>query len=189
MEIETLEGSGQTFRSQLNIFALPPSDVSITQSMYYTFTPIGSIKEFYTPILFYIPPTGSQYIDPHTSFLYLKVKLLVQDDRKLEDGDSVCPSNLFFYTIFKSFMLTINGTVVDDSHFYGYKSVIEKTLLNGPGEKQTRLTNVLYFKNTGINEWDPAKNPGFKSRVEIAKGSKVFELLGPINSALCNQSK
>lgn len=190
MDFETIKGSELLSRQELDIFNLPPTDASIVQSSYYVFTPQSSVKDEYSPIVITVPPCGNKYIDMRNSFLYVKCRLLESNDKKLIDADLVSPSNLFLYSMFKTFILSANGTVIDDSHFYGYKSVIEQTLLYSEEEKKTRMNNSLFFKNTGgVNNWDLNKNSGFKKRYEIAKASKIFEMLGPISTGLAQQTR
>jgi hypothetical protein len=73
------EGSKPGFRSTLDIFELPPTDVSVEATSWLTVTPSTSIRESYNPIIFNIQATQTQYYDLANSYLYVKVILGRQD--------------------------------------------------------------------------------------------------------------
>ena len=73
METLTYEGSKQEFRSQLNIFELPPSDVSVASTTWLNITPSSSISDSFSPIIFNVPASHTQYYDLANSYMLVKV--------------------------------------------------------------------------------------------------------------------
>jgi hypothetical protein len=186
-ELSTYQGSAPGMRSNLDIFSLPPTDTSVVASNYISFTPTSDIKQELGSVQFIVPPTATQYIDLNTTLLYIQAKIVQSDGTDLADTDLVCPTNLFFYSMWKNCTVSINGTIVNDVQSYPYAAALPALLTNGQGQKETELTSMLFYKDTLPDTFDIATNVGFKKRIELSKNSKVFDMVGPISTGICQQ--
>jgi hypothetical protein len=184
-----LEKSQRVMRSNASIFDVPATDVSVLSSNYIQISPTYDLNHSFS-IHFSIPPSGLQYMDLASSFLYLKLKLLNKDGSSLISSDIVAPTTMFFHSVFKNCIVQVNGSTVSDSNnMHSYIGGIPTLLMNGKGEKASELTSMLFYKDTVPDLFDPIKNEGFKVRQELASASKTFDMLGPIPVPLCQQSR
>ena len=69
----TFQGSKSGYRTQLNIFELPISDVSCPNSNYLSFTSSVTLKDSYNPVVFNIPASSNSYYDLFNSYIYIRV--------------------------------------------------------------------------------------------------------------------
>lgn len=185
----TYQGSVPGMRTNLDIFSLPPTDTSVVASNYISFNPTSDIKQEFGSVQFIIPPTSTQYIDLDTTMLYIQAKIVQTDGSALADSDIVCPTNMFFYSMWKYCTVSVNGTVVNDVQCYPYSAAIPTLLVNGQGQKESKLTSIFFYKDTMPDTFDVATNTGFKKRVELSKNSKVFDMVGPISTGICQQKR
>ena len=87
-------------------------------------------------------------------------------------------------------VITLNGTAVEnDMGMFPYKSIIPLLLTTGTDEETSLLTAALAYRDTEYDVNDPATNLGFKKRLELSKESKIFDMVGPIASALFQQTR
>jgi len=92
--------------------------------------------------------------------------------------------------MFQNCYVALNGTQISDSaNFYPYYAWIQNHLALSEGLKTTELTNELYYKDTKADDLTTSTNSGFKSRYEISKSSKSFEMLGRICASIFLQKR
>ena len=180
------EGSKLAMRSNLKVFSLPPTDVSVNSTFYGTYTTTTSLKDTFSPITFQIP-ASVDYTDLQSSFLYIRARVTQKDGSILASDDKVAISSQFFYTMFSNVKVKMNGTPVSDSgSLYPYRACIPELLCRGVGEKQSTMTTTMFYPDT-ITDNFSASNLGFAKRSEFCKSSKMFDLTGRI-SAPCFES-
>src|SRR5678816_4881394 len=87
-------------KSELNLFNVPPTQVSLLNSNYVSINPTHSITNSDAPLEFIVTGSGDFYIDPCDIHLYLKVKLLSEDGSELPASDDhvVYTESNFLYT-------------------------------------------------------------------------------------------
>lgn len=176
-------------RSEVDLFSIPAKDGSVISSEYQPFYPISDVKNGSYPLEFTISGNGVRYIDPFESFLYLKVHITKEDGTKLDATDVVAPGNLFLHTLFSDCSVEINGIKVSQSKMHPYQSWMRTQLSYGSELKDSELTSLLYYKDTAPDEYDPAKNSSFKTRLEFAQESKPFELIGRLCDGIFTQKR
>jgi len=191
MDTQTVyPGSRLTMTSAADLFALPPTDVSILASNYIVLASSFDVKSENNTLMFRVPASSSQYMDLNSSFLYIKVRLVKKDGTKLDSSDIVAPSNLFFYNMFQNCTASINGvSVATTDNRYSYQAGLPVLLQNGKGEKDSELSSILYYPDSTPDEFDVTKNSGFKTRMDLASESKTFDMAGPIPINICQQGK
>lgn len=189
MDPVILEGSAPSFRSELDFFRLSPSDISILSSIYEPCFPTFSVQEITNPVEFHVKSNATHYLDCFNTYLYLRVHLTQHDGGTIPQADEVAPGNNFICTIFENLQISVNNqTIFDSSGFYPYHGYIKTQLGIGEALKTTQLTNQLYFDNKAPSTF-ASTNTSFKSRKEIAKDSKPFELIGRLNAGLFEQKR
>ena len=184
-------------KSEMELFSVPPTQMVIEDSEYVEYRPFGGLNAT-GPIEFVIPGTGTKYIDINNTQLYLKVKITKADGLNCdanENDEKVATVNLLLHSMFSQVDVALNGKLISDSTAtYPYRAMIE-TLLNYNKEaKDTHLQSQMYFKDT-VSHMDfhdlkavQIPNTGLKARFDKTKGSKVFEMMGPIHADIFAQN-
>ena len=137
MDIVPLPGSAWVKNPMLNLFRVPPTDLSI---MSYRMVPINPFTTGITPIDFQIDPQ-EDFIDLSRSYFEIEWKL-----QKGAGGDAVGTDKSFLvnniaHSIFKQISVRLNGTLISpQTDTYHYKAYIE-TLLNYNRDDGTRFSN------------------------------------------------
>jgi hypothetical protein len=170
---------------QLDLFTCPPTQVACLKQYYEVIRPISQFQG-YGPIQFQTSLQGDFYTDLSKSKLFLKCRLLKPDGSSFSNEDSVTPVNLFLHALFSEVDVRMNDTLVASSgNMYAYTSYFQTLLRSSAEEKKNVLTEQLYMADTpGWMDSTDYKggNFGLFQRHTIAKGSKLFEIAGPILS-------
>jgi len=187
--LTTIPGSTPLMNSQLDLFTLPATDVSVVSTSFNCIYPTYSIKQASAPIEFNLVGDNLHYIDLSKSFVYLRAKITLTDGEAVPAAKTVAPVNLFLHSLWDSCELLINGTLVSRSNsLYAYKAFIQKQLSNGDSAKKGLMTQEMYYKETKIGTWD-ATNLGFGDLCDLSRASKSFEVLGKPVESLFQQSR
>ena len=176
-------------KSELDIFAVPPTQTSIEHGTFVEYHPISSISQG-APIEFDISSTGEEYLDLNDSYLYVKAKIQRANGANLDDGDQVGPVNNFIHSLFSEVEVSLNGTMISTATgTYPYRAYIENLLNYGTEAKQSQLTSELFYKDTAgkMDVANPAAaavdaNLGLKKRAEFTNGNGVVDMIGKIHS-------
>ena len=192
MDLQTEKGSVYTdsakaIRSELNLFQLPPTDVSTQSSTEYVQCfPLTSLKEDYNPLEFsWILDT---YGSLNESLLNLGVKIVKKEGTACEAADLACLSNLFFHALFSNVQLYLNSELVfDTSGTYAYGAYLQRLLGSSSLEKQGVLQNEFWFPNVEPNQF--TTDDGYKIRYDKTKLSTQFYMLGHILTNFSNQTR
>ncbi|KAJ8300501.1 hypothetical protein KUTeg_001435 [Tegillarca granosa] len=167
---------------QLNLFTLPPVQSAVEKSYFVDCRPVSQISDG-SPIEFNIANQGSDYIDLQRSRLYIKGKIVAGDGTTIDAAKEVGPINFLHQTLFDQIDVRYNGKLITSSDGnFGYKAYLQ-TLLNSSTEKIKSFQQMgLFYEETNVFDTDPVggSNPGMSARFAVTKGSKVFEMTGPI---------
>lgn len=87
-------------KSELYLFALPPTQTSVEKGQWVEFYPLASIRDGTSPLEFRISGNSEEYIDLSMTQLYVKVKIVMSYGSPLPDKEPVCPINLFLHSLF-----------------------------------------------------------------------------------------
>lgn len=184
-------------KSEMELFNVPPTQMVIEDSEYVEYRPFGGLNAS-GPIEFVIPGTGTKYLDINNTQLYIKAKITKADGSdcdEAEDAEKVAPVNLLLHSMFSQVDVALNGKLISDSTpTYPYRAMLE-TLLNYDKEaKDTHLQSQLYFKDSASHmdfhdlTASSVSNHGLKMRFDKTKGSRVFEMMGPIHADVFAQN-
>jgi hypothetical protein len=175
--------------SRLNLFEVPETDFSYMLGDYQKIDPEPISFGGDSALSFAFGRPGSSFYDLSDSFVRILASIEKVDATELTDTDKIAPENLFFHTLWSSIDVTVNGSPLPLSSDYPYTAWINTQLQNGLGEKSSMLSREVYFPGGKFDEFDVAKNPSFKKRLELAKGGKSFEIIGQPMHGIFHTSK
>ena len=138
------EFSENCYKSELDLFSLPPTQVVVESGMWDTIQPVSGYEK--NPVVeFRITGDSVHYIDLSQTELYVRAKItsIAKDESKL-----CFPVNNFLHSMFQDVTVRFNSTIVEQSQFmYPYRAYLED-LLNYDGEsKNTFLQRQCFFKD------------------------------------------
>ena len=183
-------------KSELDLFAMPPTMMTMQESQWVEFHPISSLTDS-APIEFEIKGQPEDYIDLNSSYLYLKVKVLDKDGNAI-DTEAVAPVNNFMHSLFSGVDLYLNNKSVSSSmDTYPYRAYLENLLTYGIDAKNTHLNAcVLWepdeageFENTETDTKKEPNNDGFIERREKIKEGQSLELMDRLHLDMWLQEK
>jgi len=184
------EGSQISLRSELNLFELPPSDIStLFTSDYVQYFPLVSVKDQYSCVEFLITTETSGYVDPSDSFVAVSCRILQQDGEKISSTETikVAPSNLFFHAMWSNLEVYINGQLISDSsNMYPYVAYLQRLLTKTESEKKNEHTTEFCYPN---NTPDSTDDDGFKKRQKLSEHSMQFNMLGKLVANIFTQPR
>jgi hypothetical protein len=105
--------SENTVTSALDLFSTPPTDVSISNSMYREYLTLNPINS--TPFHFKIHPV-TNFIDLSKCYIFTEFKIVRVNDNgtreNIDDTDVVAPIQMPGATFVKNLVITVNGREV-----------------------------------------------------------------------------
>lgn len=182
--------SCESFKSELDLFTLPPTQNSIESGHWVQFKPVSSLSEG-APIEFVIANNNNDYIDLVNTFLHVNVSVTRADGTKLKTTDGTSTVNNLLYSMFSQVDVSLNGHSMSHSnHLYPYRAYLENLLNFNQTAKESRLTSALWYKdgNKSFAEEVADSNSGYSKRKKFAQMSN-FDLMNKLNSDLFNVEK
>src|SRR5207253_8005421 len=132
--------------SPLELFSVPPTQISIDQTRYVEFRPVATLSANQV-IDFVVPASVDEYVNLANTLLYLKLKVKKNATTDLTAAESahVIPTRLFLQSLFGEVTVTMNGKLTSPGNDqYNYKSFIQTLLNYGTDAKKTQLTASLW---------------------------------------------
>lgn len=177
-------------KSELDLFQLPVTQLSVEDGASIRVKPIAAISQD-APIEFHVPAQSEEYIDPSQTMILIKCKIVKADGSALADTDKVAPCHNFLHSLISDCSVQLSQKLItSSSQLYPYRSYIESLYGFNSEAKNTRMQMQLWFPD------DPAKldtctndNSGWKIRNLLAEKSKVFVMLGRLNSDIFQQGR
>jgi hypothetical protein len=105
------EGSCECAKSELDLFSVPPTQVSVDSGMFVEYHPISSLTDG-APIEFEVSSSRDDCIDFANSYLYVRAKITRANGNNLENYDTVGPVNNFLHSLFSQVDISLNGTLI-----------------------------------------------------------------------------
>ena len=173
-------------KSELDLFAVPPTQTSILKGQWVQFNPLTNVVDS-DLIEFNVTGSTEHYLDLAHTIFNVRAKIVKENGTDLEDDDVVAPTNLLLHSMFSEVDITLNDKLISaSSNTYPYRAILETLLTYGPAAKSSQLTSALFYKDEAgkMNSVDPKAadaNSGLKRRHDMTKGSRVVDLLGPIH--------
>ena len=184
-------------KSELDLFSIPPTQVSIENGYWYAARLMNTCTSA-GPWQFHVQ-ADPHYVQLNKNYLYMRMKIINADGTNLAvaqpaHGDvpavaaahPVGPINLIGKTLFKQVKVHLNGKLAFDSgDNYAYRSYLETELNYGQEAKKTQLMAGLYSKDRPYNHLQHENNNiGFQWRQAWFRGSNVVEVMAPIHCDL-----
>ena len=169
-------------KSELDLFAVPPTQASIEQGLWVEHRPLSTITDA-GPLEFNISGTGDDYLDLGNTFLYLQVQITADNDANLANDADVGPVNNWMHSLFSQVNISLNEKLISmPSNTYAYRAYIENLISYGKSAKQSQLTTELWYKDTAEHmEARTDDNTGFAKRQTFTERSKIVDLTGKLH--------
>ncbi|XP_071481139.1 uncharacterized protein F54H12.2-like [Diadema antillarum] len=134
-------------KSELDLFTVPHTQMSIVKGPWVEYHPVSSITDE-GPIEFNVFGTSEEYLDLSQTMLQVTVKVTNNDNTALPADAPVGPVNLFLPSLFAQVDIMLNEKLVSQpSNTYPYRAYIESLLHYGGETKESQLTQQLYYKD------------------------------------------
>lgn len=183
-------GSELTYSSALDLSSLPPTEAGFVSSELYSFFPETSVKDQHSDITFNYNASSQHYIQPDSSYIYLKCRILKYNGDNLSTSDMVAPCHNIGAAVFNSCDFYMNDTLISRSNnLYSYKVHLQDLLNTTTTYKgQVLSATQMYIEDNSILT-NSAQNTGFAARFILANKSKHFELCLKPNEPIfqCNR--
>lgn len=182
-------------KSELDIFAVPPTQTSIESGVWVEYNPISSITDG-IPIEFAVTGSGQDYVDLANTQIFVRAQILRANNAVIDNTDHVAPINLLMHSLFSEVDIKLNDTLVSSTNnTYAYRAYLETLLSYGPAAKQSQLTSSMYYKDVAghMEELNPhnvhAANTGLVKRHSFFEDGQMVDMIGCLHSDLFFQDK
>ena len=186
-------------KSELDLFAMPPTMMTMQESQWVEFHPVSSLTDS-APIEFEIKGQPEDYIDLNSSYLYLKLKVIKTDNTNPGADARVAPVNNFMHSLFSEVDLYLNNKLVSSSmDTYPYRAYLENLLTYGKETKNTHLDACVVWKpdtagenkfnDTAVTADDDPHNVGFNDRRKKILQGRSLELMDRLHLDMWLQDK
>ena len=179
-------------KSELDLFAVPPTQTSIEHGGWIEHQPITSLDSG-GPIEFVVPGAGDAYIDLANTYLLVRAKVVRGVGADIADDTPVAPVNNWLHSLFSQVDVHLNDTLVTpSSNTYPFRAYVETLLSYGAEAKKTQLTSQLWYKDTAGHMEATQENGGNAGLVERRRhiaGSRVVEMMGRLHVDLFMQDR
>ena len=174
-------------KSELDLFAVPPTQTSIEHGGWIEHQPITSLDSG-GPIEFVVPGAGDAYIDLANTYLLVRAKVVRGVGTDIADDTPVAPVNNWLNSLFSQVDVHLNDTLVTpSSNTYPFRAYVETLLSYGAEAKKTQLTSQLWYNDTAGNM--EAGNAGLVERRRHIAGIRVVEMMGRLHVDLFMQDR
>ena len=180
---------GVTTKSELDIFATPPTQTSIESGSTLCFRPISTLADT-APIEFLVTGSGDEYIDLAHTTLHIIAKVV--PDTAVAAGATppdIAPVNNWIHSLFSQVDVSLNQKCISPpSNNYAYRAYIENLLNYGDLAKSSHLTAGLWIGDEA-GKFDDRINKGHIKRKELAAGQAEIELYSNLHCDIFNINK
>ena len=184
------EHSCLSAKSELDLFSTPPTMAALDESYSTEYLPTTSLEDN-SPIKFTISGDSNNYIDLHSSYLFLTAKITKADGTALDADANVGPVNLLAHSLFQQVDVWLNDTLVtSSSNLYHYRAMFETLLSYTDEAKKSQLSMSLYSKDTaGSMDSITDQNAGLVARRHFTQESKEVQLICKLHSDIFFQKR
>lgn len=134
-------------KSELDLFALPPTQTSIESGQWVHYKTVSSISEN-SPLEFVIS-ASDDYIDLSQTLLSLTIKVCKDDGSNCAAADNSAPVNNILHSMFSQVDVYLNQKLISPpNNTHAYKCYLETLLNYDSGAKRSHLTCGLWYADT-----------------------------------------
>ena len=140
--------SDECSTSPLEWFTIMPTQTAIEKSADIEFQSLVPVSGR-NALEFVVPASTEWYLDPKNSKLYVRYKILKDDDSKLGNDDVVAPVNDLLNSSFKNVELYMNDRLMSHSNnTHGYTSIIAHLIHDSEESMKSERAMRLIYKDT-----------------------------------------
>ena len=178
--------SGECVKTELDLFSVPPTQVSLEKGLWVDHQPVYSVSDG-GPITFLSPGT-EDYVVLSKTILVVRAKVTKANGNDLNTDEHVGIVNNFLHSLFKQVDVFLKGKqVTQATGTYAYLAYMETLFNYGPAAKESQLTAAMFYKDTAgkMDVADPTlaaanANMGLKKRYAFNQESGVIKMAGPL---------
>ena len=179
-------------KSELDIYTVPVTQVSVDRTSYQEIPPISAITDT-APLEFYVTGSSEDYIDLNNTYILIRAKITNADGGIIGNDAEVGFVNYPGCSLFSQVDIMLGDTLIThSSSTYPYRGVIECLLNYGHDTLTSQFGCGLFAKDTAgaMDVTNPAgNNLGLRARAEYTARSRVVELIAPIHADMFFQEK
>lgn len=179
---------GITTKSELDIFATPPTQTSIEGGSTFCYRPISTLSNT-APIEFLATASGDEYIDLAHTTLHLVAKVKIDETLTAGTAAEIGPVNNWLHSLFSQVDVHLNQKCISPpSNSYGYRAYIENLLNYGSAAKNSHLTTCMWYKDQS-GKFNDLANTGYIKRKALVADEKAVELYSNLHCDIFNINK
>jgi len=158
------------------------------------YLPVSALSHL-LPIEFNVLGAGQDYVDLANTMLYVKAKIIRENNAYIDDTDEVAPVNLTLHSLFNEVEFKLSDTLISSTNnTYAYRALFETLLSYGKDAKESQLTAALYYKDRAGYMEDSAldaaaMNTGMITHRRLFVDSREVDMMGKIHADLFFQDK
>lgn len=177
-----------TTKTELDIFATPPTQNSVEGGSTSCYRPISSLAGS-APVEFVVSSSGDEYIDLAHTALHIIAKVVIDEKLAENAQPEVAPVNNWLHSMFSQVDVYLNQKCISPpSNNYNYRAYIENLLNYTDNAKQSHLTAGMWYKDIG-GKMDGIDNSGHLKRKLLTSNECQVELYGNLHCDIFNQDK
>jgi hypothetical protein len=175
-------------KSELDLFSMPPTLTSMEAGKYIQYSPVSMITES-GPLEFLIE-SNDQFIDINDTALHIQAKIVKKDGTAIDDGtdDVGAPVNLWLHSLFSQVDIMLgNERITSSTDMYPYRAKIETLLNFDQNAKDNKLTNEMYYDETGGGE--TITETWAEDKLARVQESQTVDMIGRLHTNLFHQER
>ena len=173
---------------QLDLFTPPVLQSAVERSVIVEYRPTSQIGSESAPVHFSLGGDSRHYLDLQRTRLNVKLKLVREDGKPMEDDEKTAPVNLTLHSMWSQVDIQVSGKPVSSTNGYPYVAMIQTLLRNSAESKRSFLPAQMYFQDTGNIEEVMLNTGGVQRQIFFEKNSSV-EMEGPLASDICSTNR
>ena len=182
------EESTECTKSELDLFAIHPTQTAIESSFLQELKPVSAIQNG-GPFEFVIESSSEDFIDPTSLLVYAKIKVTRENGAPTQGGDVIALENNALHTLFSQVDVTLGGTVVSSSdQLYHHRAYMESVLSYGKDARDSFLRGEgLTFPNNFVGVDAVAER--VTARASVVNPSPFVEYFGRLRIDIAAQDR
>ena len=130
--------------SELSVFDLPSTQISVTDGYYNEIRPLSQVSDV-SPVEFKISGQNSMdYVDLKNSQIYVRLKVEKTDGTAIMKREKVGLANLFLQALFSSTEVTLQNKATMNCNYNLYRAYIHTMLNYGTEAVKSQILNCSY---------------------------------------------
>ena len=158
--------SEECITSPLEWFKVLPTQTAIEKSTTVEYQSLTALRQD-VPIEFYVPATTEDYLDLHSSRLFIKFRIVKSTGVVCGAGDVAAPINDLLNSLWANVELYLNDRLISHSNnMHGYLSIFSHLIHDSEESLESERAMRLIYKDTpGQMDCVTANKPNWNHRV------------------------